>query len=115
MSVEIVHTHQSVMDELLRYVQARQPDKDKIVTPQTLLLQEGVIDSLSMMALILFLEHTFRLDFMATEIRREHFTSLNVLTDFVVNILSTSENTPPVAAGSTSFADFAQSPSNGLS
>lgn len=74
-----------VEDELLGYLRrhhaASCPDGLDDTTP---LLDAGVIDSLSMMALIVFLENRFGLDFLRIDAERDDFRSVEVIADLVL-------------------------------
>ena len=49
----------------------------------TSLLSSGIMDSISTMQLITFLEHTFHIEFEAHEIDREHFETIERIAQFV--------------------------------
>ena len=55
------------------------------------LLVEGVIDSLSMMTTILFLEKQFKLDFSVIDIKRDDFTNVNTICNLVCSNLKANE------------------------
>lgn len=57
------------------------------VTLDTPLLKVGIIDSLSMMTFILFLEQKYGLDFFRVDISRDDFASINTLANLVVKNL----------------------------
>jgi acyl carrier protein len=57
------------------------------LTEETLLLKQGIIDSLSMMSLILLLEQQYQLDFLTIDISRDDFASIRTLASFVVRSL----------------------------
>jgi acyl carrier protein len=54
------------------------------ITFDTLLLKLGIIDSLSMMTFVLFLEQKYGLDFFTVDISRDDFTNINTLAALVV-------------------------------
>ena len=72
---------EAVRDELLAYLNKRHACD---VTADTPLLQVGIIDSLSMMKLVLHLERRYQLDFSYTRISRDNFESVSILADFIV-------------------------------
>ena len=58
------------------------------ITYETPLLESGIIDSLSMMVFILFLEQKYGLDFFEIEITRQDFTTIATLATLVAKHLS---------------------------
>ncbi len=78
-----------VRRELLDYlVEKRFNQYEGDIAVDTPLLKLGIVDSLSMMTFILFLEKKYKLDFFEVDISRDDFSSINALTDLVVKSLS---------------------------
>jgi len=87
--------YDEVCRELLEYVSRANFNSYRgEISTDTPLLKSGIIDSLSMMTCILFLERTYGLDFFTTEITRQDFTSIATLAALVTRQLTLSEVSP---------------------
>jgi len=76
--------HTRICDELLQYVlEMRFNNYEGALDYDTPLLKLGIVDSLSMMRLILFLEKKYGLDFFVIDIGRADFASINVLAGLI--------------------------------
>ncbi len=51
------------------------------------LITGGLIDSITTMQLVVFLEKTFHVEFEAHEVDRDNFDSINIITDFLLKKL----------------------------
>ena len=80
---------ESIRQDLLNYVVSQRfSDVATEINGQTQLLKEGIIDSLSMMSFILYLENKYQLDFLKIDITREQFVNVDSLADFVAEALA---------------------------
>ncbi len=52
------------------------------------LISGGLIDSISTMQLVAFLEKTFQVEYEAHEVDRDNFDSINIITDFLIKKLN---------------------------
>lgn len=71
----------SIEEELLRYF-ANHANAE--VSPDTHLVEESVIDSMGVMALIAFLENTYDLQVDMDDLTIENFATVNNIRDFIV-------------------------------
>jgi acyl carrier protein len=55
------------------------------LTDTTPLISGGIMDSISTMQLVTFLEKEFQFEFQAHEVDRDHLDSIEVITQFVVS------------------------------
>lgn len=60
-------------------------DDSKELKNDTLLISGGVIDSISTLKMVSFLEKRFAFEFMPHEVDRENLDSINLIADFVVS------------------------------
>lgn len=77
----------SVIRQTIRAFVLTQLLKNKNVdnlTDTSPLITGGLIDSISTMQLVVFLEKTFLVEFEAHEVDRDNFDSINIITDFVI-------------------------------
>jgi acyl carrier protein len=75
------------LDELVRFVQSRGQDHAH-VTPQTDLLETGLLDSLMLVDLIFHLEELYGIRFESDHIDPVNFHNIAVIVDLVDNRLS---------------------------
>lgn len=53
------------------------------LTDDSPLITGGLVDSISTMQLVVFLEKTFQVEYEAHEVDRDNFDSINIITDFL--------------------------------
>lgn len=82
--VEPEEVRERVRRDLLAYVIGRQPAAAEPIHFDTPLLERGIIDSLSMVTFIMYLEQNYHLDFMRVEVNRDDFASIDALSRFVL-------------------------------
>lgn len=78
-----------VMASLKSYLETDFPNDDIELTPNTSLLDEWFVDSLSIVEVVVFMESTFDVLVARADINGDTFASLETLTDFVVARLQT--------------------------
>lgn len=79
-------TFDRVRQEVMEYVvKMRFNDYEGELTFDTPLLEVGLIDSLSMMTVVLFLEQRYGLDFFTVDISRDDFASIDTLAAMLVH------------------------------
>ncbi|MCD6597776.1 MAG: acyl carrier protein [Bacteroidales bacterium] len=72
-----------IKDKLNKYVQDTAfTDFDKI-EDNTLLFEEGILDSMGLISLITFLEETFNIKISDTDLELENFKSIDAMAGFV--------------------------------
>ena len=72
-----------IKEKLNKYVQDTAfTDLDKI-EDNTLLFEEGILDSMGLISLITFLEETFNIKINDTDLELENFKSIEAMTGFV--------------------------------
>ena len=72
-----------IKEKLKKYVQDTAfTDLDKI-EDNTLLFEEGILDSMGLISLITFLEETFNIKINDTDLELENFKSIEAMTGFV--------------------------------
>ena len=82
------HVRQDVLDYLVRM---RFNDYEGELDFETHLLEVGILDSLSMMTVVLFLEQKYGLDFFTIDITRDDFYSIDVLARMLVRSINGTE------------------------
>jgi acyl carrier protein len=81
-----------VRQDLLKYlVQMHFNEYEGDLRYDTPLLQLGIIDSLSMMTCILFLEQQYGLDFFLVDVSRDDFASINTIANLVSRSVAVQE------------------------
>src|SRR3954468_24121152 len=104
--------HVRICGELLEYVLGmRFNNYEGAIDYDTPLLNLGIVDSLSMMRFILFLERKYGLDFFVVDIGRADFASINVLAGLIARNLPAERS--GTEAPSPQAADRAASSSSG--
>jgi acyl carrier protein len=58
------------------------------LTDNSPLITGGLVDSISTMQLVVFLEKTFQVEYEAHEVDRDNFDSINIISDFLIKKLS---------------------------
>lgn len=73
-----------IRSDLLSYIKRvyakTSPEDISIDSP---LLQMGIIDSLSLMSLILYIERKYRLDFYTIDVTRDHFADIKTISKLI--------------------------------
>ena len=64
------------------------PSEEKDLTNSTPLISGGIIDSISTMQLISFLEKEFHFEFQAHEVDRDNLDSIDIIANFVLSKIS---------------------------
>jgi acyl carrier protein len=73
-------------DPLTEFIHAHAPHLASEVTEDTLLLDQGLLDSLSLMKLVAFLEHQYRLVVPENQITAANFRSLATIRRMIENL-----------------------------
>jgi acyl carrier protein len=80
--------HNSIKKEIAQFIQKKfMKDNLENLTYEYPLLMKGIVDSLSMMTIILFLEKQFGLNFYTIDVKREDFECVNTICDLVYSNL----------------------------
>lgn len=77
----------SLLEVMIDYMQTELNPQQVVLTPETSLIETGLIDSLSLFKLILFVEETFMIQIQPEDITVENFETLNTLNTLVQNKL----------------------------
>lgn len=81
-------SYNSIRKEIVHFIQKKfMKDNSEHLTYEYPLLMKGIVDSLSMMTIILFLEKQFGLNFYAIDVKREDFECVNTICDLVYSNL----------------------------
>ena len=79
----MIKTEAPIAQVLTHYIQTELNSKQLIITMETALIETGLIDSLSIFKLILFMEEHFAVRIQPDEIVLENFANLQSLTQLV--------------------------------
>lgn len=79
----MIKTELPIAQALTHYIQTELNAKQLIVTMETALIEDGLIDSLSIFKLILFMEEHFAISIQPDEIVLENFANLQRLTQLI--------------------------------
>lgn len=79
------HTDQEYLNSLINYLEAEALNRQISIeiTPETDILNAGVIDSLGLLNLIAFVEETFQVNIDAADVLLENFETPNALHDLI--------------------------------
>jgi acyl carrier protein len=88
MTATLPQVRQDVLDYLVRM---RFNNYERELDFDTPLLEAGVLDSLSMMTVVLFLEQKYGVDFLTVGITRDDFRSIDVLARMLMRSLPLGE------------------------
>ena len=79
----MIKTEAPIAQALTHYIQTELNSKQLIITMETALIETGLIDSLSIFKLILFMEDRFIVKIQAEDIVLENFANVKTLTQLV--------------------------------
>ena len=79
----MIKTEAPIAQALTHYIQTELNSKQLIITMETALIETGLIDSLSIFKLILFMEEHFIVKIQAEDIVLENFANVKTLTQLV--------------------------------
>ncbi len=80
-----VQLREQVKKELIVYISKEfVKEKELDIYPDTPLLEKGLIDSLSIMTLIVHIENQYNLDFYKIDITRNSFININTITQIIM-------------------------------
>ena len=79
----MIKTEAPIAQVLTHYIQTELNSKQLIITMETALIETGLIDSLSIFKLILFMEDRFIVKIQAEDIVLENFANVKTLTQLV--------------------------------
>ncbi len=86
-----VQLGEQVKTELISYIKGEFiKEKELDIAPDYPLLEKGVIDSLSMMTLIVHIENRYNLDFYKIDVTRDRFSSINTIAHMILENIGTS-------------------------
>ncbi|MCX7746873.1 MAG: acyl carrier protein [Clostridia bacterium] len=78
--------YNSIRKTIQEYIEEKFLENNPVeLTYEYHLLENGIIDSLSMMNLILFIEDKYKLDFYKIEANRDSFQNINTIADLISN------------------------------
>lgn len=84
MKKNVNRNHDLIKKEIAQFIQKKfMKDNPEHLTYEYPLLIKGVIDSLSMMTIILFLEKQYGLNFYAIDLKRDDFECINTISNLV--------------------------------
>ena len=88
MQKNIEWNHHYIKKEVANFIKKKfMKDSPEDLTDEYPLLVKGIVDSLSMMTIILFLEKQFGLNFYTIDVKREDFACVNAICDLVYSNL----------------------------
>lgn len=76
-------TEADIKIEIEKYIQSQFFDDNETFDHETELLSSGIIDSISSLQLVSFLEETFAFEFMPHEVDQENLNTINLIAQFV--------------------------------
>ncbi|MGD2084895.1 MAG: acyl carrier protein [Candidatus Aminicenantes bacterium] len=78
--IDANHIRRDLLSYIKRVYGKTSPEDISIDSP---LLQLGIIDSLSLMSLILYIEQKYHLDFYTIDVSRDHFTDIKTISKLI--------------------------------
>ncbi len=79
-------SNETIKDEIRQYIQETIVQSDSIqITNDTPLISRGIMDSISTLKMVDFLETKFGIEFHPYEVDRENLDSINLISDFVLS------------------------------
>ena len=82
---------EKVKNELISYIKGEFiKEKELDISPDYPLLEKGVIDSLSIMTLIVHIENRYNLDFYKIDVTRDRFSNIDTIAQMVLENIRTS-------------------------
>ncbi|MFQ5482877.1 MAG: acyl carrier protein [Nitrospinaceae bacterium] len=83
---------EDIAQRITKFFENEFPNPDCQLTPTTHLLQDWLVDSFSIVNVILFLEQSFGVRVQESDIRAENFQTILTLTQFVAAQLGPADN-----------------------
>ena len=84
MKKNVDRNHDLIKKEIAKFIQKKyMKNAAEQLTYEYPLLAKGVIDSLSMMTILLFIEKQYDLNFYAIDVKRDDFESINTISNLV--------------------------------
>ncbi|NIT58276.1 MAG: hypothetical protein GWN00_19220 [Aliifodinibius sp.] len=84
---------EKVKEDLTSYISKEFAKEEKMdIQPDTPLLEKGVIDSLSIMTLIVYIEKQYNLDFYKIDITRDSFVNINSISQIITENMNSAIN-----------------------
>jgi len=84
MKKNVNRNHDLIKKEIAQFIQKKyMKETTEQLTYEYPLLVKGVIDSLSMMTILLFIEKQYDLNFYAIDVKRDDFESINTISNLV--------------------------------
>lgn len=84
MKKNVNRNHDLIKKEIAQFIQKKyMKETTEQLTYEYPLLVKGVIDSLSMMRILLFIEKQYDLNFYAIDVKRDDFESINTISNLV--------------------------------
>jgi acyl carrier protein len=75
----------AIAEKLIRFIsELKALDKNEI-TEDTLLISEGILDSISMLTMVNYMEENFKIEFNAHEVNHENLNTVNQMVKFILN------------------------------
>ena len=79
----MIEAESQITQSLMQYLQTELNQKPIVLNPETALIETGLIDSLSIFKLILFMEEHFAVKIQPDDIALENFATIKALATFV--------------------------------
>tara|TARA_B100001287_G_C22619784_1_gene499439 strand:+ start:669 stop:932 length:264 start_codon:yes stop_codon:yes gene_type:complete len=80
-----------IADDLIKFLQNGNPLIDENVSRSRSLIELGIIDSFGIIEIIGYFEKKYKIKIKDNEITKEHFGSINVMTNLIINKIHNNE------------------------
>jgi len=80
-----------IADDLIKFLQKGNPLIDENVSRSKSLIELGIIDSFGIIEIIGYFEKKYKIKIKDNEITKEHFGSINVMTNLIINKIHNNE------------------------